>query len=353
MIRSDKILTSIFGGVGFSQTPANLIADGIPTVNAANLASTSGLKFQKANSIVTIQNIYDCQQDADISDADFNTFIGELQKDVILEVCNKITQGQSDFISSNNLYPFEKSFKNTLDSSGKFVGFEIDPCKLVVNRVGRIPWIELSFDSDKTFNIYLYNSNKPNAKIEEKEVITIANESVIVDLPEWFISDDVSYKGGRFYIGYFQDDLGDAKAIKRDYDLASYQISTPCYCVSPVTIDHTGSVIDITTATEIAETYGLNIGLEVYIDYTELLIRNKNLLWRSIQLQMGEKVLELISTSVRTNDIERITDDMIELIKLHLYGNSDKALNGKLRKSIENIQKMLFYQPRISRGTLR
>jgi len=345
MIRSDKIISAFNGGVGWRQPT---LTD-MPVIDADNLASSSGLRFEDGNFLVTIKNIYDCREDKDIEDSEFNAFLTNMQNAAILDTIEKVADKQSHFIQANNLYPYEKSFKTTLAPSGRAVGFEIEPC-LKNGYILEIPWVELSFDLEKTFKVYLFNSNIPKSAIAEKEVTTTAGESKITDL-NWHISDDTTYKGGKFYLVYFEDDLDGAKAYKRDYELSSYQLSTYYYYINPVSITHTSEELDVTTVTNESDTGGVNFGINVYNDYTEVFIRNKSLFWTAIKHQMTEKVLNLIITSSRINNTE-----MMGQARWNLYGNEKYSVEGvstKISRAIDDIRKMLFYQPRISRGTLR
>jgi hypothetical protein len=348
MFRSDKIQLALFGGVGFRQSPIT----GYDIVDTPNQVSDSGLFFQDGSPLVTIKNIKDTQQDITADDADFNLFIKQLQEAVIIETCSKVVSGQSDFKQSANLYPFEKAFSNTITPSNRFVGFEVIPT-VNIGCILRIPWIELSFDTDKTFNIHLFNSNL-KAPIQTKSVTVVAGESTIVDLG-WFVSDDITHKGGNFYIGYFEDDLDGARAFKKDFDNSNIQIRTRSYYINPVTINHNTEVLDVTSVIESSFVFGLNIGVDIYNDYTELIIRNKNLFWNSIQLQMADKCLRLFKSATRSNRTERITDQFKDLY-LDLYGDRNigiAGIEGKLKSSISDLRKMLFREPLISRGTLR
>ena len=345
MIRSDKITTAFFGSVGFRESTL----PGIPALSSENKESKSGLFFQDGNFLVELNNIYDCQNDIDITDDNFNALLNNMQNAVILESIRKVSERQSDFIQSSNLYPYEKSFESLLETDGRAVGFQITPCQKN-GYILEIPWIELSFDTAKTFNVYLFNSNLPKSPIQTKSVTTVAGESVIADL-YWHITDDSSYKGGKFYLVYFEDDLDGAKAYEKNYELSSYQVSTRFYDVCPVTMTHISKDIDVTSVHEQSETYGLNIGVNVYNDYTELFIRNKSLFYDLIMHQMTEKVLNLMITSTRTNITERINQ-----AKLALYGSTEHGIESsgaKIKRAVEDLKKMLFYQPIISKGTLR
>ena len=350
MIRPDRIKSEMFGGVGLRQTTLT----GYPTINATNLEARSGLVFQDAASFVTIQNIYDSQQDSQVNDDGFNTYLENLQKAVILETCEKIQSNESDFVHSVNLYPYEKLFKNTLEPASRFVCFQIKNSRRT-NILSRISWIELSFDSAKTFNVYLYNSNKPGSPIKFQPVATVANESVVVNLEDWDLADSETFKGGYFYWGYFEDDLDGAKALKKDYELADYQVSTPYSIVSPMVMDYSGTTIDVESGVETNDTYGLNFGIDTYNDYTELFIRNKSMFYQAIYYQMAEKVYNLINSSVRSNSIERLNKEAVNQMAFELYGNAEAGVEGtmgKLKRTIANLKRTLFYKPMISRGTL-
>lgn len=343
MIRIDKIQTAFAGSVGFR----NPTQTGYDIVDATNQLSASGLYYQSGSELVTIKNIKECQSDPNITDEQFNTLLTNMQKAVVLDVCNKVIEGRSDFISSLNLYPFEKSFDALVPKTGKFVGFAITPS--AGNKVCKIPWVELSFDAAETFNIYLFNSNL-SAPIQTKEVTTTAGESKIVQL-DWIIADDVNYKGGKFYLGYF--DTITANAYKKDHDLASMRVQTPYFHVEPITLTGT-STVDVESENYVSETHGLNIGLDVYSDYTELIIRNKSMFYTAIQLQMHEKVLNLIKYGSRGNPDQREISENV--INFELFGNSKVGINGvmsRLQSAINTLRKAFFYQPRIQRGTLR
>lgn len=347
MIRSDKIKTAFTGLVGFRDSGLT----GYNIVSTANKASSSGLYYNDASELVTIPNIKDSQENPAISDNDFNALLTNMQSTVALDSCMKVVEGQSDFISSTNLFPFEKSFNRTVDKKSKFVGFEIQP---LANGIAcAIPWVELSFDSVVTFNLYLYNSNLPKTAIQTKSVTTVAGESKIYTL-DWIIADDATYKGGKFYLGYFEEDLGSASAYKKDYDFGNVSVRTPYFYVEPVSLDNTSTTLDIESQTYESDEFGLNIGLDVYTDYTELLIRNKALFARAIQYQMHEKVLLMIKYSTRTNSQERIGKE-VGMIDFELFGNAELRIDGvqaKLNKEILSLKKALFRQPKISRGTL-
>lgn len=348
MIRSDKIKSQLFGGVGFRQPTLS----GYDIVDADNQASQSGDFFQDSSRLVTIKNIKETQENPEITDEQFNDLLKQLQESAINNVCNKITQQESDFRQSQNLYPFEKTFGDTLTVSDKFTCFRIEPTRK--NTIlTKISFIELAFDSDATFNIYLYNSNKPNAPIQTQEVTTVANESVLFQL-DWYIADDENHKGGNYYIGYFEDELGVALPIKRDYELSTLEMQSRCNYILPSKLTKSVNTIDVSSYVSQSDTGGLNIGIETYNDYTDLLIRNNQLLWKAIQSEMAIQVLDTIIHSTRSNRDERILSQAVN--QLNGYVDDNRRIEGfvvKNSRNIKDIKKMLFYKPKIARRTLR
>jgi hypothetical protein len=353
MIRSDRIQSEFLGDLGFRQP----FDDTYAIVDSNNLASASGLYYQDASDYVTIQNIIDCQSYSEIDSIDFNTYLKRLQNDAALKVCQKVINKESDLIQDINLYPFEKSFDNTIEKTNSFVGIKIEPNTFNNTRILKIKWIELCLDSAVTdLPIYLYNSNKPETYIKSTTITTVANESVILNIDDWFCADNESNKGGYYYLGYFESDLGSAKAVKKDYELSDNLITTKYYYIIPVALSYSGTKIDVTSYTEKSDSYGLNLGISIYNDYTELILSNKSLFWQAIQYQLAERVLNIIKTSIRSNISERLNKENIEEINFELYGNRDAGivgLTGKLTQEIDNLKKMLFYKPPMRQSTLK
>jgi len=347
MIRIDKIKTSLFGRVGFRQPDIAEYA----VVSATNLAADSGLTFQDASELVSIMNIKETQPNASIDTTGLNALLERFQKNAITEVCNKVVVGEGDFVNSLNLYPYAKTFQNTIEKHGKFVGFKIQPT--YYNMSFRISFAELAFSGTESFNIYVFNSNLV-APIQTKPVtITTAGQSKITDL-DVLIANDTTYKGGFFYVGYFEDDITNS-AYKRDYELSSLSIRNPYLTIDPVSLDHVGTVLDITTENFHSDTFGLNFGIELYYDYTELIVNNKSLFDRAVQYQGVIKMIDAIKSSTRSNIQERITKDFITEANFALYGNSQAKIKGAtqlLDEEIKHIKNTLFPKYRINRATL-
>lgn len=362
MIRADKIKNSFYKEVGFN-TPTlslNLSDNTDLVVDADNLTSYSGLYFDDIN-FVSIQNIFDCQENTAITNAQFNALLKRMSEDSIVQFCNKVVAGENDHIQSENLFPYEKSFNDTLDLGSDFVAFKIEPY-CVEDKALKIPWLEICLTESVQFYVYLFNSNL-KTYIQRIQVTASAEEAKIVNLVDsnnkpWLVVDDDTYKGGNYYIGYFESDLGTAKPYKKDWELASVQKVVSDYYIAPVKVEHNSNVLDIESETEVAYTYGLNIGVEVYKDYTQLLINNKQSLLEGYKYQMAEKVLNMIKSSTRSNPTADKLKEEAVLGELNamLYGNAAlgiEGIQGFLKRQVDDIKRTFFYKPRIVKTTLR
>lgn len=350
MIRSEVIKSSLFGGVGFrnpTDTDYNIVKE-------PNTTSNSGLYFDDASGFVTIQNIKECQPDRNITVNEFNTYLGNLQKQVIDDVIRQVVTEKSKMLYSLNMFPYAKTFDKTLAVDDGFVGFEIEPTRFN-QTLCKLEWVELAFDTAVTFNLYLFNTNKKEP-IKTQSVTTSAGESVTVNLSDWFVDDENEFKGGRFYIGYFEADLNGAKPYAKNYEAANVQMCNVFFNLFPVRVEQASEVLNIREVDYMSDTGGLNVGINIYNDFTNIIVHNKHLFYSAIQYGMGVKVLNLIRTSIRSNITQRLTREMIPDIEFELYGNETLGIAGlksEYLSRIDSVKKMLFYEPLMIKDTLQ
>ncbi|MCP4988944.1 MAG: hypothetical protein GY928_23670 [Colwellia sp.] len=352
MIRPAIIKSLLFGRVGWRQP---IIPNSI-TLSASNLQSDGDSVFQDASPFVSVANIKATCNNPSITEDQLNTYLEDLQKAVIVESVNKVLKGQSSYIESLNLYPRAKSFKNTIDNvNDTFVGFKFE--KYTSDTLtSKIDSIELSFSEDKTFNIYLYNTNKLQP-ILTKSVTVKAKESTLIKLSDWFLGDGESYIGGDFYMGYFQSDLGTCKAYKKDWELSNVQVNSKAETITPISLtgDATAKTIDHTDYNATSETHGLNLILNTYTDYTNLVSRNRELFDDLISYAMAARVIDIARATTDTNATEFKLSQNMEALDFELYGDVKqdvKGINAKYSEAIQEVKDVLFYVPQISIGSL-
>jgi hypothetical protein len=324
---------------------------GVPTLTAANTATSSGMVYQDFSSLVTVQNVWKEQEDAAISDANFNTFLTNLTNAAFVKVLNAIFQDQ-DYLENRVLFPRENVWTETIDNDTSFVGYEINPANrrdllIALNNVFT------SFDSADTVKLLLFHSSK-NAPIQSKE-ITVEQLTDTDTALNWDLS-NFTYSGGKFYVGYLRSGLT-AKAINRDWNSANAQSCYNMFRIQPIQVSgwDAETLFDVDDVEYESETYGLNFDITSWKDYTNVILRNKNKFVNCLGLQVAADVLDLIIKSTRSNRTERI-----------LAGNAFTELEGfinenvprtigiaaKLKTEIARIKKTFVEIPKIRRGTL-
>ena len=73
--------------LGWSEFEKELYVEKLDT---ANLSKTSGLTLNSFHKLVTIENIFHCQPNKNISDADFNSYLDEILDNVIRSILNYV-----------------------------------------------------------------------------------------------------------------------------------------------------------------------------------------------------------------------------------------------------------------------
>lgn len=272
-----------------------------PVLDTDNTTSKSGRYFQDFHSVVTIQNVYSTMDVVAASDENFNNYLQDLQQSVIIEALNAVFI-KPQLVESKLLFERCAYSPRLIDNAGNFVGFEI--------RIGpgsyslQVNTVMLEFDQDVTFNLYLYNETR-KAPLWSKEVTAVGNDETIIPLDDLiFKHSSPDNKGGLFYLGYFQDDLGAVRAIEQNeiilnpgliYDAVSFE--------SKATVDQ----FDKEQVYNNYRNYGLNLELSVFRDYTKTIVQNAYLFDELVGLHMAARVIEGVIFSERSNKTQRIS----------------------------------------------
>ena len=347
MFQIDQVKTGLFGLLGWRQsTVANM-----PTVDATNLATSSGMYFQDLSSLVTVQNLYRCQEDKAISDANFNTLLTNLTNAAIVKVLNAVFSGD-DFIENKVLFPFENDWTNTIDNDTSFVGYEFSMPKRK-DLIWTINKIYSSFDGVDSVKILLFHSSKKAS--QQDETITTVELSDVSTTLDWDLS-QFDNAGGKFYIGYLRSGLT-AKAINRDYESANVKACFNTLGIKSVIVDgwDAETLFDVNDVEYEDETYGLNFDITAWKDYTNVINQNKNKFTMAIGYQVAADILDLILKATRSNRIERSLEGSV-LFELEGLINENLprsvGINQKLKSEIKSLHDNFIATPQISKGTL-
>lgn len=340
MFRTDIVKSALLTRVGWKQPTTS----GYDILTGDNLISLSGMYFSDYHSALTIKNIKETQEDENISDTDFNTFLLDAQKSAIVRVLNGVFNKDA-IIYQAQLYSrgYAKNFE-VRTPEDKFVGFRF----CLVDDYGyavRINSLSLFFNEAKTFNIYCYHSAK--GRIWTKSVTVVANEETVVNVTDLILTiSESTYKQGEFYIGYFENDLGTCRAI--EYGTPDYE-STHIVHYTGIEINRDGLGFDNETITYTFDNYGLNIELTEMNDYTSVICRNADKFDEAVGLQMAVNMIEGIISSTRSNATERIGKDQLASLynDLNIDMPTDQrpysaGLKNRLKREIQRLNRTFF-----------
>lgn len=308
-----QVMAALFGRVGWLQTTVS----GEPVLNSTNLISKSGRKFNDGSfhSLVTLQNIKNTMEQESASAGDFNAYIEGLQRAIILRSLNGIFNNP-EYIDQSLLYERWGHQDIPIANTGKFVAVRIK-VPPAVDLATQIDSVALYFTEDVTFNLYLFNDVKKQP-VWTGEVTAEANNHVVVNLTDIVLNHiGGNNMGGVFYLGYFQDDLGTAKAIR---EISGRFSTMKPYSATMVEAEPIGAndFVRDNISYSSYQGYGINPHISVFRDHTWQIVKKAGLFDNVNGLQMAAQVIEMINYSTRSNATERILKDQTAALNASL-----------------------------------
>lgn len=291
---------------------------------------------------VTIRNIKDCQGDPAITDTEFNTLLSDYRDENIRQMLSAVLNKPSQVEKGLLFAKYARNQYRYVPNQGKFVGerIRVSPkdYALFIND------IILYFDGVATFDIYLVNEF---AGITCKwRVTTKANQQVVFPVNEVIrYSSDIA-AGGDWFLCYDQTTLGEVKAI-------DYNPLRTCYKTFSATAFEatklSATSFDMQNYSTGQDMYGINLQITAHKDYTDLIVQNAHLFDELQGYMMAAKILEVITSTSRSNSSERIAKEYAGSLFFDLNGrkiaDSGQYIPGlysKIRKQVEVVQKLLF-----------
>lgn len=294
------VMNALQGRIGFrSHTESGLTT----LVNSANQMSRSYRYFNDFHAIVSAANLKNVQSDPAISESAFNNYLTSLQQSAIMRTLTAIFAAPEYLEQTLLLNREENTTDEPITNAGNFVGFEI----LVPERSDvavQINSASLRFDSDITgLILYLFKDGK-KSPVWSKSVNVVAYEDTLVTFSDLVLNYvNATTTGGRFFFGYFQDDLGAAKAIRSNVSWEdTYHVSIRGM-QSPKKAGETDFDRIVSTS---RDSYGLNLFYSVFRDHTQTIVKSPNLFDEAIGLTMAVMTIEQILYSMRSNGAERL-----------------------------------------------
>jgi len=336
-----RVLTALTGRVGWKQ-PAR---SGSPVINTANQTARSSRYFQDFHSIVTVDNVKATMEEPSADSTNLNAYLADLQRAAIMRCLNSVFR-EPEYLQQVLL--FDRIGQNDLpiENTGQFVGYEINIAPAMDVSV-QIDSATLMFDRDVTFNLYLFKDGK-KSPVATISVSAVAYEATVVAFADQVLSYIGSAtKGGRFYFGYFQDDLGSARAIQEQVCASN---KTICFCAQPMTSKKiTGQLdFDRNQRSYTIQPFGINLEISVFKDHTQMVVKKAHLFDEAIGLIVAYMVIENIIYTCRSNGNERVLKDELSKIGIQLDLNGQapisdspriKGLNTRIEEELQRLRK--------------
>lgn len=327
------------------------------TLDADNLGSISGQRFEDFSALVNTALLYDVWPDYsnELSTTaraeQFNAWLTELQQAAINQVMHSIFEQNNDMLYNEVLYKHEMDFNTVISNDTDFVGFKVDITK-DRRYVSIINSVKATFDADGDVKLLLFNTAK-KMPVESKSIAVVAGDTVEVELG-WAL--DPRYSGN-YYIGYLTGGLL-PKAYDRNFELANLPTSLPYSCFQEIKIPGHDSEVLFNTKLEqnVSKSWGLNFDISAFIDWTQIATSNKREFLSCIGMQVAVNCLDKYINSPRSNRNERISRADA---RLALEGNTNpelglftQGLRTRLQEEVESKRNLFIRKSMISRGTL-
>jgi hypothetical protein len=342
-----RVLSAMMGRIGFRQGTISEYA----IVNSDNAQSLSGRYYDDFHSLVTVKNIKDTTENYQLGTIEFNAYLQSLKKSVIMRCLNGVLNvpEQIERVLSFNRLGYNDQ---PIENEDLFKGFEIKVAK--DDSIGvQIQSATLLFDSDVTITLYLFKDGKKSS-IWSQEVEVIASEATVIN----FDSVVLNYlsqgtKGGRFYFGYFQSELGSAKAIKEQAECWN---ATKCFSARPMQAEETETgQFDRENITWSYEANGINLEISSFKDHTNTVVRQAALFDELVGLQMAYNVVEQIVYSTRSNGTERALKDNVDRMGVQLdlngaapisEGPKTTGLKQRIERELKRVKEGFYPKPK-------
>lgn len=297
------VLSSLRKRLGWRQPTMS----GSPVLNSDNLTSTSGRYFQSFHSLVTINKIKEIVEDKDADDTQFNEYLTNLQTDAIMRCLNEVFR-EPELLEQKLMYTRFATMDQSVNNSGQFVGWIIN----VANAFGistQINTATLYFDQDCSFNLYLFMDGI-KSPLQTIPVSCVAYERTVIEFESLVLNFKI---GQKYYFGYFQSELGSARAIREQVETWA---TTRCFEAFTFTAPATNSNTDFNHNYRQYGMLPLGVNLEIisFRDHTQKILRKANLFDEAVGLTVAAMVIEEIVMTTRTNSVQGQTGEQANKI---------------------------------------
>lgn len=285
---------------------------GSPTLTSANTTSKSGRYFgDDFHALCTIQNIKANQEDPEISDANFNTYLTKKQNGMIMRALTE-TFREVELIEQHLMYTRFGMNDLVLPNVHQWVGWVIN----VANDQSmstQITFGTFYFDQDVTFNMYLFQDGI-REPLKTIEVSVVAWQHTKVEFDQLVLNFET---GQRYYFAYDQNELGDARAIREQVQTIAATKCFEAYNFQAYRTDD-GTYFNHNNKQYPALPAGVNLEIISFKDHTQKIIRMAPLFDEVQGLQMAAFAMELVNNASRSNATQRLNDQSSQQVFMEL-----------------------------------
>ena len=352
MIRIKEIQDKLLHLVGWEQI------DG-------TVESESGLTFQMAHPLVTLQNVRSIMPEG----VDTEAYLERLTRSGITKAVQTFLQMKHLTTESRSLLERRTFFdgagrvRDFIVPNGRMVGYEITPVRSmgVTTKIERVG-LQMTGATGKV-KLYLFHSSQVDPiKVVEVDFTRENGGYQWFDMTDWFLPyiGDENNAGGSWYICYNQAELPSlmrAVNISKDWsrepcgtcnrgDLQMWREMTKYIQISPFAVKVASDFADKPELWDIQDNvytpsmcYGINVEVSVGCDLTDFIIRQRDMFATVVQRQVAYDMLRTLAMNpdVRVNRNQSNASRMDILYELdgNTEGKHRSGLGYDLQKAYE------------------
>lgn len=296
-----------------------------PTLSVDVLKCLCPTPFNDDHAVCSPYILWKMQEDAGITTDNLNAYLMRLKTAVIMNSLNLIFKNRQ--VIEEPKLVWSKSFRTKytpIPNSGKTCGWQIQVAE--GSYAAKVDAISLLFNfidghaGAINVTLSLYNDMRKPA-IWTKACVAQSDDQTIVNIDDLIMRyQSKDNKGGIFYLTYDQSEIAaqGAQALNcylndwNSFAIVDYQPFEST----------TGGVLHFKRDQYYSNftTYGMNLEISTYKDYTNTICRNASQFDRILGLQMVRKCIEEVMFSGRSNKDERVSQENLDMLYMQLEG---------------------------------
>lgn len=303
-------------------------------VSSANLQSDSGRYWNDFHALNSIENLYDLQNDANITPTEFNTWLTGKTNSICAAALNAIDIKNKVIDEPRLLFqPNPRFYKLPITNQGKICGLRIVVAK--GDFATQINSVALLFNAAATFNLYLYQDMQQAPLWSQVINATGAGQNIVelyaADGKSPLVLNDLTpnvSKGATFFLCYNQADLGATQAYSFNLTVNGFKACRAESFESALTNDPW--LFDRYVYATRYQTYGINAEITTYRDYTNTIVQSakSGVFDELLGLMMSAYCVEQAIFPRRNNTGQRQIDGPVAL-QLYTDLNSARATENQ------------------------